>query len=181
MTKRRLDAREQRFRDEYLIDLDPQRAALEAGYSKTTARTKAYQWVSNSKIKPHLFEAVSEAQQARSERTQIDADWVLSRLAAEAEADLADLFDEETNDLKPIHEWPEIWRKGLVAGVDVDALFEGFGEDREQIGHTKKLKLSDRLKRIELIGKHVNVQAFRDQVKHEGGINLTVAPEDASL
>jgi phage terminase small subunit len=36
-----LDAREQRFVDEYLIDLDPRRAALAAGYSATMARTKA--------------------------------------------------------------------------------------------------------------------------------------------
>jgi phage terminase small subunit len=63
-----------------------------------------------------------------------------------------------------VKEWPLIWRQGLVAGVEIDALY---GEDREQVGQTKKLKLSDRIKRIELIGKHVSVQAFREKVEIE--------------
>ncbi|MDL2401582.1 terminase small subunit [Rhizobium mayense] len=48
----RLTHREIRFVREYLIDLDPKRAAIEAGYSKTVAASKAYQWVSNGKVKP---------------------------------------------------------------------------------------------------------------------------------
>lgn len=160
---KKLDAREERFVGEYLRHLDPKKAALDAEYSKTTAASKAYQWVSDSKSKPHVFAAIEAGKAARSERTEIDADWVLTRLAQEAEADLADLYDEDMN-LKPVHEWPLIWRQGLVAGVDVEELFEGRGEDRERVGTVRKVKLSDRIKRVELIGKHVLVQAFRDQL-----------------
>jgi phage terminase small subunit len=53
--KRTLDARESRFVDEYLIDLDTERAALAAGYSPSMAKSKAYQWVSNGKVKNHVF------------------------------------------------------------------------------------------------------------------------------
>ena len=67
-------------------------------------------------------------------------------------------------DLKPIDEWPAIWRQGLVAGVEVEALFEGSGEERVQVGFVKKIRLSDRLRRLELIGKHVGVNAFQNQV-----------------
>lgn len=92
---------------------------------------------------------------------------MLRRLVAEAEADLADLYDGR-GDLKPIEEWPEIWRQGLVAGVEIDALYEGAGDDRRQVGFVKKIRLSDRLRRLELIGKHVRVNAFQDQVALSG-------------
>ncbi|MGX1065758.1 hypothetical protein [Bradyrhizobium diazoefficiens] len=67
--------------------------------------------------------------------------------------------------LKPIDAWPEIWRQGLVAGVEIDALYEGAGEERRQVGHVKKIRLSDRLRRLELIGKHVRVNAFQERVE----------------
>ena len=40
--------------------------------------------------------------------------------------------------------------------------------DGAKVGQTVKLRLSERIKRIELIGKHVNVGAFRDRVEHTG-------------
>ena len=75
-----LNAKEQLFVDEYLLDLDPKRAAIAAGYSKTVAATKAYQWVANSDIKPNVFNAISAAKAKRSERTEIRQDWVLQTL-----------------------------------------------------------------------------------------------------
>lgn len=177
---RKLDAREKRFVDEYLISLDPKEAALAAGYSKSVASSKAYQWVSNGKIKAHVFAAIREAQEERSERTKIDADWVLTRLASEATADLADIYD-DGGALKPVHDWPLIWRQGLVAGIEAVEEFETVDGERKSVGMVRKVKLSDRIKRIELIGKHVDVQAFRDQVHNSGAVSLTVTQEDAEL
>ncbi|WP_441256158.1 terminase small subunit [Bradyrhizobium sp. 482_C4_N1_1] len=152
-------AKQQRFVQEFLLDLNATQAAIRAGYSKGTADKQGPRLLSNPEIKA----AIAAAKLQRSERTEIDADWMLRRLVEEAEADLADLYD-GNGDLKPIELWPEIWRQGLVAGVEVDALFEGTGEDRRQVGYVKKIKLSDRLRRLELIGKHVRVNAFQDQV-----------------
>jgi phage terminase small subunit len=103
----------------------------------------------------------------RSERTLIDSDWVLKRLGQQADADMADLFD-ANGALKAVKDWPEVWRKGLIAGVEVFEEFIGQGEDRVSIGFTKKVKIADRLKNIELIGKHVRVGAFRDNVALTG-------------
>jgi phage terminase small subunit len=75
-----LNAKEQRFVDEYLLDLDPKRAAIAAGYSETTAATKAYQWVANGDLKPNVFNAIAEAKEKRSKRTEIRQDWVLQTL-----------------------------------------------------------------------------------------------------
>ncbi len=165
MTLKLLDAREQRFVEEYPIDLDPEAAALRAGYAASTARTKAFGWVSRSKCtKPHVLAAIAKALAARAERTKINADWVLRRLADEVTADLAEIYT-EGGSLKPITEWPLLWRQGLVAGLDVDEDFE----DGVKVGRVSKVKLSDRIKRLELIGKHVDVQAFTER-KEIGGI-----------
>lgn len=170
-----ISAKQKRFVDEYLIDLNATQAAIRAGYSKNTANEQGSRLLANVKVKASIDAAIA----ARSERTGIDAAWVLKRLVAEAEADLGDLYD-DNGDLKPVKEWPLIWRQGLVIGVDVNALFEGYGEDRIQIGEVKKLKGSDRIRRIELIGKHVAVNAFQEQVAVTGLDKLAERLERAS-
>lgn len=146
-----LTEKQQRFVDEYLLDLNIRQAATRAGYSEKTAPSIGNRLLKNPKVKAEIDRRIRE----RSERTQIDSDWVLKRLALEADADLGDLFDEDGN-LRPMQEWPKIWRMGLVTGLDVVAV--------KGTGVITKVKLSDRVKRIELIGKHTDVQAFRDSL-----------------
>lgn len=151
-----------RFVEEYLIDLNATQAATRAGYKQP--HVQGPRLLDNVGVKA----AISAAQEKRSKRLQVDSDWVLRRLAMEAEADLADLYDENGN-LRPVADWPLIWRQGLVAGIDT-------AEERDGdsvVADIRKVKLSDRIKRIELIGKHVNVQAFRDQIDHKvTGVSL---------
>lgn len=159
-----LTPKQQRFCEEYLVDLNGTQAAIRAGYAPKGADVTASKLLGNPKVE----RVINAHKLERSERTQIDADWVLKRLAVEADADLADLYHPETGDLLPVKDWPKIWRQGLVAGLEIEALFEGHGDDRIQIGHTKKLRLSDRVRRLELIGKHVKVNAFQEQVAVKG-------------
>ncbi|MFD1378625.1 terminase small subunit [Fodinicurvata halophila] len=154
--------RQERFVQEYLLDLNATQAAIRAGYSEKTANEQGAQLLK----KPEIAAAIDAAKAERADRADIDAFWVLRRLVDEAEADLADLFDKETGQVKPVHEWPEIFRKGLVQSVESEELYEGSGQDREHIGRVRKLRFSDRHKRTELIGKHVDVNAFQDLIKH---------------
>lgn len=160
------------FVKEYLVDLNATQAAIRAGYSEKTAEQQGFQLLKKTSVASTLAEAQAE----RSKRVEIDADWVLRRLADEADADIADLYADDGS-LKPVKEWPLIWRQGLVGGIDVEEIrIEGV-----TVGQVKKLKLSDRTKRIELIGKHVGVQAFRDQVQTTGAISINISSEDAEL
>ena len=162
-----------RFVDEYLLDLNATQAAIRAGYSAKTAKAIGCE----NLRKLQIADAIAEAQAARAQRVQIDADWVLERMVAEAEADLADLFD-DNGALLPVTQWPLIWRQGLVSGLDVDETFlEG-----ENIGRTTKIKLSERIKRIELIGKHTDVKAFNGHRDAPGVTNnLTIEVDNLTV
>lgn len=151
-----LTDKQQTFVDEYLLDLNGTQAAIRAKYSAKTANEQAARLLAKVSVQ----EAIAEQMAARSKKTGIDAEWLLKRLAQEAQADMADLYDDAGN-LKPVKEWPLIWRQGLVAGVDV--VRKQNGDDDPVI--IDKVKLSDRIKRLELIGRHINVQAFKDNVE----------------
>lgn len=154
-----LTPKQARFVEEYLIDLNATQAAIRAGYSAKSANDQ----VGGLLAKPHIKAAIEAARAARSEETKIDAAWVLKRLAAEAEADVADIYEPD-GALKPLKDWPKIWRQGLVAGFDVEEIeVEGV-----KVGLIRKVKISDRVRRLELIGKHVNVQAFQENVQVSG-------------
>jgi phage terminase small subunit len=155
--------KQKRFVNEYLLDLNASQAAIRAGYSEKAANVKGSFLLSLPKVR----EAIAAAMQARNREVEIDNTRLLKRLVEEAEADIADIFDAAGN-LLPVNEWPLIWRQGLVQGIEVEELFEGHGEDRVQIGHVRKIKLDNRVKRLELIGKHVKVNAFQENVNHTG-------------
>lgn len=163
--------KQQRFVEEYLIDLNATQAAIRAGYSAATAMEQGYQLLQNSSV----AEAITALKAKRSEKTGIDAAWLLTRLAKEADADLNDIYD-EAGALKPVKDWPMIWRQGLVGGIKV---VEERDDKGNVVGIIREVKLSDRVKRLELIGKHVDVQAFKERVEHSGAMALHVSSEDA--
>ena len=158
-----LTPKQSRFVEEYLIDLNATQAAIRAGYSERTANREGARLLSNAVIKAAVDAALDE----RSSRTKIDADYVLRRLYEMAEADRKDLYDENDN-LLPVKDWPEVWRKGMVTGIKIEALFDGRGEDREQVGYVKEVKTETPLAILQTLGKHVRVNAFQDIVEHKG-------------
>ena len=71
-----LTPKQQRFVDEYLIDLNAKQSAIRAGYSEKTASEIGYQLLQ----KPDVQEAIAIAQKARSQRTEITQDYVLKNI-----------------------------------------------------------------------------------------------------
>ena len=117
---------------------------------------------------PEIKQRIDELKLERSERTKVDADYVLNRLVEIDQMDVLDIHSEDGS-LKPLHQWPKIWRQ-FISGMDLSELFEGRGDDRQMVGVLKKIKWPDKVKNLELIGKHVEVQAFKERVEHSGHI-----------
>ncbi len=177
MSEKELNDQESVFVDSYLKTLSPYDSALEAKYSESVARSKAWSWVSEKGCpdnKIHVLNAVKKAMDERSERTKIDSDWVLQELRDIWNADICDIFDDNLN-FKPILEWPLIWRK-MINGIDVHQLkskkLEN-DEDLADLGSIVKTKFVDKMKTMELIGKHINVSAFRESMHATGDFDIT--------
>lgn len=156
-----LTPKQQRFKDEYLLDLNATQAAIRAGYAERSADVTGARLLANANVRA----AIDSAQSNRAAETQINAAWVLKRLAAEATADVADIYNEDGS-IKPVHDWPLIWRQGLVAGIKHQELRDSEGNRTGEF--IVDVKISDRIRRLELIGKHIGVNAFQEVVQHKG-------------
>ncbi|KER02830.1 terminase small subunit [Photorhabdus temperata] len=160
MTKK-LTAKQKMFCYEYLVDLNATQAAIRAGYSSKRATEMGYKLLQNPLVQALIY----ELKQERINQLGIDASYVLLRLVEIDKMDVADILHEDMS-LKPISKWPGVWRRYL-SGFDLSEMFEGRGEDRDLVGIMKKIKWPDKVKNLELLGKHVNVQAFKENVKTE--------------
>lgn len=163
------------FCAEYLIDLNATQAAIRAGYSARTARSVG----AENLTKPDIQAEVSRLIGERSKRVEVSADTVIAELLRLAMTDIGQAFNEDGS-LKAIHKMPEDIRRA-IAGVDVFEEFEGRGEDRDQIGWTKKIRFWDKNKALEMLGRHLKM--FTDKLEHAipGGVTVNgpapISPE----
>ena len=143
------------FCREYIKDLNGTQAAIRAGYSKKTADRMAYELLKKPEIQAFVLQSKAE----RVEEVKIDANYVLKRLIEIDEMDVADILD-DGGDFLPIRKWPKVWRTTL-SGLDIAIINSG---DTETI--LKKIKWPDKVKNLELLGKHIGVGAFTEKVDH---------------
>ena len=80
-----ITVKQQRFVEEYLLDLNATQAAIRAGYSVKTANAQAGRLIVNVSVGA----AIQEAMEARSERTKVTADDVIHELSQVAFSDMA--------------------------------------------------------------------------------------------
>ena len=137
------------------------RAAYEHAYGKkptwkpSSVNRQARRLMAQPHVKARVEALRAEIAAIAKERFKVDTAWMLKRLVDEVNADMADLFDEQQN-LKPVQEWPPIWRQGLVVGLDI----ESRQNDDGGVVNVARIRFSDRVKRLEMLGKHVDVKAF---------------------
>ena len=145
--------KQRRFIEEYLIDLNATQAAIRAGYSPDTAKSIG----SENLTKPDIQARIAKAMAERSRRTGVNADRVVMELAKIAFVNASDVIDAETATLKP-DAAPE--DTAAIQSVKVKT----FGED----GLEREIKMADKLKALELLGKHLGM--FKDKVELSGSL-----------
>ena len=138
----KLTAKQQRFVDEYLIDLNATQAAIRAGYSEKTA----FSIGTENLRKPLIQKAIQQRKQAREQRTEITQDRVIQELAAIGFARATD--------------YAKIVPGGGGDFVSTDELTESQKAAVVSIKETQngtEIRLADKLKALELIGKHLGM------------------------
>jgi len=156
------------FCEYYVADtgLNGALAARRAGYVAASAGQTAYRLINDPLCQSYIAKLSKE----RAQRVQVDADYVLQRLYDMDQMDIIDILNDDMS-LKTLSEWPKIWRQSLN-GVEIADLFESEGDTRKLMGVLKKIKWIDRLKNLELLGKHIDVGAFADRVVEEDAASL---------
>lgn len=154
-----LTPKQQRFAEEYLIDMNATRAAIRAGYSKKTAEQQGYQLLHKTLV----LNAINTAAQARSERTQVTADMVVKELARIGFSDLRNVLTKSGQLVDP-QDWDDD-TAGAISSIEVVAKLGGNGDDNEPIEYTHKIKTWDKNSALEKLGKHLGMFVDKSEVK----------------
>ncbi|PRH24362.1 terminase small subunit [Burkholderia multivorans] len=150
-----LTAKQQRFVDEYLVDLNASAAARRAGYSVKTADRIGAQLLG----KTWVATKVAEAMRARRERTHITQDRVLEELSRIAFFDIRKLYNADGTLKRPDQLDDEA--AAVLAGVDVVEQMtystDGDGELTPTPTLTKKAKVFDKTAALTLAMRHLGM------------------------
>ncbi len=156
------------FADEYLIDLNATRAykvAYPSCKKDESARVNGSKLLTNTNVADYIQKRMDE----RAQRTEITQDRVLQELAKLGFFDIRKLFDDsgKPRDIAGL----DNDTAACIAGLEVMDVYDGVGEDKEFVGYVKKYKLSDKLKALELLGRHLGM--FKDKVELSGQVDTT--------
>lgn len=162
-----LTAMQEAYAQEYTKCPENQtQAAINAGFSPNTAAVKASVMMRDERIQKRIAELMEE----RNKRLRVSADYVLLRLVEIDQMDVIDILNDDMS-IKPVSEWPKVWRQYLT-GFELADMFEGRGDEKELVGILKKIKWPDKVKNLELIGKHVDVNAFKERLEVSGTVTI---------
>lgn len=150
--------KQKRFVEEYMIDLNATQAAIRAGYKAGNAQ-RASEIGSELLQKTPVADAISKAMAERSRRTGVNADRVILELAKLAFVNAAEVIDAEDATLKA-GAAPE--DTAAIQSVKVKTFGDG--------GLEREIRMADKLKALELLGKHLGM--FKDRVEVSGGLEL---------
>lgn len=157
----KLTPKQQRFVDEYLIDLNATQAAIRAGYSNKTA-----EWIGPQLLKKtHVTERIEKCMKEREKRTHISQDRVLNELARIGFSDIRKAVK---------------WTKSTVMLIASEAIDDDTAAAISEVSEGKeglKLKLHDKKGALVDIGRHLGM--FKDKAVLEltGKINTHATVE----
>lgn len=160
----KLTEKQQRFVEEYLLDLNATQAAIRAGYSVKTAKEQGSQNLSKLNIQTAIAERMAE----RSRRTGVNQDRVVLELAKIAFVKMTDLVDSNGK----IREDATDDDLSCIESIkykhsDTDT---GYSVERE-------VKVSSKLKALELLGKHLGM--WNDKIDVNVAVPIVISGEDA--
>lgn len=160
----KLTKKQQLFVDEYLIDLNATQAAIRAGYSAKTADQQGSRMLTNVKVQ----QAVAKAMADRSKRTGVNQDRVVLELAKLAFVKMTDIVDSHGR----IRNTATDDDLACIESVKYKSSESDTGSSIE-----REVKISPKLKALELLGKHLGM--WNDKLDVNITQPIVIAGEDA--
>ena len=156
----KLTPKQQTFVDEYLVDLNATQAAIRAGYSVKNAGKIGSELLQKTRIKHAIGKAMAE----RSRRTGINQDRVLRELAKVAFVNATDVINMDEATIKGEANREDT---AAIASVKVKTIPTEAGDITE-----REVKICDKLKALELIGKHLGMFTDRLNLNAEMAVKI---------
>ena len=147
----KLTPKQKLFCKYYLISLNATDAAKKAGYSKKTANRIGTENLS----KPVVREYLESQMKKREEKLEITADKVIAEIAKLAFANTTDIL-EITDHGVVIKDLTKLDTSCISSAEEV------FDKEGMRLG--VKIKLHDKTKNLELLGRHLGL--FKDKIEH---------------
>lgn len=165
-----LTDKQQRFVEEYLVDLNATQAAIRSGYSRDTARAIG----SENLSKPDIQESIREKREELSESTNISAKRVIEEYAKIAFSDVRNVLTVDGG-LKDTSEWDN----DTARAVSSIKTTEVTSPEGEKLGTNREVKMYDKLRALEALGKHLGVfEKDNDQKKNENTVTVFQLPDN---
>lgn len=173
----KLTEKQKRFVDEYLVDLNATQAAIRAGYSKKTANRIGTENLSKPVIQAELQKRIDD----RIKRVEVTQDKVVEQLAKIAFADVKDFvrfgqrevtvgIDEEGNPITKLVNYVDFKQDHEVDGTLLSEV--KIGRDGAS------MKLNDRMRALEMLGRHLGMFNDKIDLTGETTINITLVDDD---
>lgn len=157
---------------QYLIDLNATQAAIRAGYSSKTA-----EWIGPELLKKtHVAEAIQKQISERSERTEITQDMVVKELARIGFADMSDFvtIDDggmiQANPLDTLEEG----KSRIIRKVKEKRVIKSTAEGDHVLDATYEFELCDKVKSLELLGKHLGMFTEKREIDLKQPLEVTI-------
>jgi len=162
-----LTPKQQRFVEEYLIDLNASQAAIRAGYSPENTNVEGSRQLANASVRARIDIALAE----RSKRTGVNAEIVIQELARIALVNPMNIIDPDTGGIKA----GAVDDLAAIASVRVKVTPTKNGDAIE-----REVRIADKLKALELLGKHLGMFVDRKEItgKDGGPIQLEAMTTD---
>ncbi len=156
----RLTAKQKRFIEEYLVDLNATQAAIRAGYSPHTAREIGCENLS----KPHIRARVEKELAERSKRTGINQDRVIRELARIALVNPVDVINMDEATIKEMASADDT---AAILSVKVKKIPTEEGTITE-----REIRMADKIKALELLGKHLGMFTDKFNINAEMAVKI---------
>jgi phage terminase small subunit len=152
----KLNPKQERFVQEYLVDLNATQAAIRAGYSEKTASSQGERLLRNVEVK----RLIQEGQKAKAKALDISKEKILKELARIAFSNITNVMDWNDNGMHLIDsvDLPEDVSATVAEVVIKTKYVKSEDDDRpDEMILERKVKLYDKQKALELLGKHIGL------------------------